>query len=104
MSLKIADNVRKFERRIHPRAPYYGHIFFATKDRFFEGKLINFSRYGLFIEISEQPEIEEMLTIALPFSNGRQGKYKGQIVWRNDAGIGIELYKKRTYANTRIIK
>jgi len=102
--MKIADNAKTFERRFYPRTPYSGHIFFASKDRFFEGKLINFSRYGLYIKTSEALDLEEVLTIALPFSDGRQCKCKGQVVWCNHAGIGVELFKKRTAAGLRIIK
>jgi hypothetical protein len=104
VSLHLAEKARIFERRFHPRSPYSGHIFFATKDRFFEGKLTNFSRYGLFIKTTEPPDLEAVLTIALPFSDGRQCKCKGQIVWRNDEGIGVELFKKRGLVNLRIIK
>jgi hypothetical protein len=102
--MKTAENIYRSERRYHSRIPYSGHIFFATKDRLFEGKLVNFSRYGLFIKTAEPLEVEEVLTIALPFSDARQSKYKGQIVWRNDEGVGVELFKKRTYLNMRTIK
>lgn len=104
MSIEVAYNARIFERRFNPRSPYSGHIFFATKDRLYEGKLANFSRYGLFIETNEPPDLEAVLTIALPFSDGRQSKCKGQIVWRNAVGIGVELFKKRSSVNLRIIK
>ena len=80
--MKIAEDSCRLEKRHHPRTPYSGHIFFAT----------------------EPLEVEEVLTIALPFSDDRQCKYKGQVVWRNDEGIGVELFKKRTNANMRIIK
>jgi PilZ domain len=104
VSIEVAENARYFERRFNPRSPYSGHIFFATKDRFYEGKLANFSRYGLFIKTTEPPDLEAVLTIALPFSDGRQSKCKGQIVWRNAEGIGVELFKKRSPVNLRIIK
>jgi hypothetical protein len=102
--MKIAETPCRSERRYHPRIPYSGHIFFATKDRFFEGKLVNFSRYGLLIKTTEPLDVEEVLTIALPFLDDRHSKYKGQIVWRSDEGIGVELFKKRTDANMRVIK
>lgn len=102
--MKIAEDSSRVEKRHAARTPYSGHIFFATKDSFFEGKLVNFSRFGLFIKSTEPLEVEEVLTIALPFTDDRHSKYKGQIVWRNDEGIGVELFKKRNYANMRIIK
>ena len=92
----VANRQKTFEKRIHPRIPYSGHIFFATKNRLFEGELINFSRYGLGIKISESLPLDEIITIALTSSDGQQRKYKGQIVWSDSRGFGVELFKKRT--------
>ena len=39
--MKIAGNFKTFEKRNHPRTAYAGHIFFATKDRLYEGELKN---------------------------------------------------------------
>jgi len=103
MPTKIAQGLKLFERRIYPRTPYSGHIFFATKDRFFEGVLVNFSRYGLFIKISEPFVLEEILTIALPFIMVPQYKYKGQIVRCDKEGIGVELFRKRRALKDRFI-
>ncbi len=95
MPTKAAHDLRLSERRMYPRTSYSGHIFFATKDRFFEGVLVNFSRYGLFIKIPEPLPLEETLTIALPFKEVRSCKYKGQIVRSSKEGIGVELFRKR---------
>ena len=84
--------------------PYSGHIFFATRDRLYEGELKDFSRYGLGIKTSESPPIDEVITIALPFSDRRQQKYMGQIVWRDNSGIGVEVFRKRTDPKLMIIK
>ena len=95
MPTNIAQDLRLSERRMYPRFSYSGHIFFATKDRLFEGVLVNFSRFGLFIKISEPLPVEETLTIALPFKKVRNCKYKGQIVRCSKEGIGVELFRKR---------
>jgi hypothetical protein len=102
--MKIDSRQTIIEKRTHPRAPYSGHIFFATKDRLFEGKLIDFSRYGLGIKTYEPPPLGEIITIALPFSDGRQSKCMGQIVWSDTGGFGVELFKKRKKPELRIIK
>jgi hypothetical protein len=102
--MEIAGRLATFEKRTHPRIPYSGHIFFATQDCFFEGELINFSRYGLGIKIPEPPPLDEIITIALPFSDGRQSKCVGQIVWRDEGQFGVELYKKRRSPELRTIK
>jgi len=102
--LKLASTLKTFEKRIRLRSPYSGHIFFATKDRFFEGELENFCRDGLGIKISEPLPLDEIITIALPFLDGRQSKIKGQIVWRGKRRFGVELFKKRTDPELRIIK
>jgi len=102
--MKIDSRPSTFEKRTYPRTPYSGHIFFATKDRLFEGEIKNFSRYGLGIKTSEPPPLDEIITIALPFSDGRKNKYKGQIVWSDTDGFGVELFKKRKNPELRIIK
>ena len=102
--MKIDSRPSTFEKRTYPRTPHSGHIFFATKDRLFEGELKNFSRYGLGIKTSEPPPLDEIITIALPFSDGRKNKCRGQIVWSDRGGFGVELFKKRKKPELRIIK
>ena len=102
--MNIAGNFKTFEKRNHPRTAYAGPIFFATKDRLYEGELKNFSRFGLGIRTSEPPPIDEIITVALPFSDSRQGKFMGQIVWSGNGQFGVELFKKRTGPQLRVIK
>ena len=83
------------EKRTEPRIPYSGHIFYVTKEGFCEGRLKNYSSHGLFIATSISPPIGEIITIALPYLDGRADKCKGQIMWRNKAGFGVELFRKR---------
>jgi hypothetical protein len=83
------------EKRNEPRKPYFGNIFFTTKDGFYEGRLKDYSRHGLFIATSISLPIGEMITVALPYLEGAADKCKGQIMWRNKTGFGVELFKKR---------
>ena len=94
----------RLDKRSKPRKPYSGSIFFTTKNGFNEGRLKNFSRYGLFTDTKENLAVGEIITIAVPHLNGKDIKCKGQIMWRNSDGCGIELFKKRSNANLRIIK
>jgi hypothetical protein len=102
--MKTAKRLKTFEKRSHPRIRYSGHIFFATKDRLFEGELTDFSRFGLGIKSAETPLLDEVITIALPLSDGRQRKCKGQIVWKDNSRFGVELFRKRKDPELRVIK
>ena len=92
------------DKRAKPRKSFSGNIFFITKNGFNEGRLKNFSRYGLFIETTENLSVGEIITVALPHIEGRDIKCKGQIMWRNTQGCGIELFRKRSHIDLRIIK
>jgi len=102
--MKIAIKDNRYDKRTKPRKPYSGHILFTSKNGFYEGKLKNFSHHGLFIEIKACLSVGEIITIALPHLNGKNIKCKGQVMWRNGFGCGIELFRKRSITNLRIIK
>ena len=102
--MKNANKGNKLEKRFKSRKPYSGHILFTSKNGFHEGKLKNYSRHGLFIETGACISVGDIITIALPHINGKKVKCKGQIIWRNQYGCGIELFRKRTIENIRIIK
>ena len=102
--MKILNKKNSCDKRIKPRKLYSGNIFFTSKNGFYEGRLKNFNRYGLFIETTACLSMEEIITIALPHLNGKDIKCKGQIIWRNREGCGIELFRKRSNTNFRIIK
>jgi len=95
---------RGAERRIDARNAYSGHIFFATKDRFFEGELKNYSERGLFIKTYEFLKLGAFITVALPSVCGQRSKVKAQILWRNHEGYGVELVKERTGKNTKLLR
>jgi hypothetical protein len=83
------------EKRNEPRKSYSGNIFFTTKNGFYEGRLKDYSRHGLFIASSISLPIGEIITLALPYLEGKADKCRGQIIWSNKAGFGVELFRKR---------
>ena len=95
---------KDIERRIDSRNPYSGFVFFATNSHFFEGELLNFSRHGLFIKTYEVLGLGEFITVALPYVKEKQRKVRGQILWRNHEGYGIELVKRRNDNNFQFLK
>ena len=36
-------------------------------------------------------EVGQILTLVLPFKNGKEARVKGEIVWTNDEGFGIKF-------------
>ena len=102
--MKIANKDNRYDKRTKPRKPYSGHILFTSKNGFYEGNLKNYRRHGLFIETKACLSVGEIITIALPHLNGKNIKCKGHVMWRNQFGCGIELFRKRSITNLRIIK
>ena len=101
--MKIANKENGLGKRFNLRKLYSGKVFFTSKNGFYEGRLKNFSRYGLFIETTACLPVGEIITIALPHLDGKNIKCKGQILWHNKEGCGIELFRKRTNTNYRTI-
>ena len=62
--MKIANQENSVDKRIKPRKPSSESIFFTSKNGFYEGRLNNFSRYGLFIETTASLCVGEIITIA----------------------------------------
>ena len=92
------------EKRNEPRKSYSGNIFFTTKNGFYEGRLKDYSRHGLFIATSISLPVGEIITVALPYLKDKTDKCKGQIMWRNKAGFGVELFRKRNGTAQRYFK
>ena len=92
------------EKRSELRCAYSGHVFFAIKNGFYEGRLKNFSRYGLFIEANVPYSVGEVIIVALPYLNRKKTKCRGQIVWRHRNGFGLELFRKRVDSYIKLIK
>ena len=92
------------ENRIDKRIPYSGHIFFSTNSGVFEGELKNYSTHGLFIKTDKYLAPGEIITVALPYVEGKQIKYQGHILWRNSEGYGVELVRKRSDIDLQLLK
>ena len=92
-NMEQPDKKKIYEKRDGPRREYSGHIFFITKDGFYEGDLTNYSEHGLFIRTSKIPRVGSVITIALPYLDGHV-KRKGQVVRTNKNGFGVELFRE----------
>jgi hypothetical protein len=102
--MKVANKDTAIDKRINERSPYSGHIFFASKDGFNEGRLKDYSKSGLFIITKARLSVGEIITVAIPYVNDKQIKCKGQIMRKDRDGYGIDLFKNRKTVNLRIIK
>ena len=102
--MKVVNKDIYFEKRVNSRQPYLGLIFFATANRYFEGRIKNFSRYGLFIETKVSLTIGDMITIPLLHLSRGHVKCRGQIRWCNEDGYGIKILVKRNAANLKVVK
>jgi hypothetical protein len=99
--MKPIEQSSNAERREYPRYSYSRYVLFANKNRLFQGDLKNYSLHGLYIQSQEQLPIGEIITVALPFAADKNDKRKGQIVWRNGQGFGVELFKDPSERITR---
>ena len=102
--MKILNSKKNIDKRMKLRKSYPSHIFFFAKSGFAEGRLKNYSRSGLFIESTVSVSVGEIITIALPYLNGKNTKCRGQVIWRNREGFGIELFKRRSAMTLKVIK
>ena len=100
-ALKIDKN---FERRIEKRHASSEEIFFATPRRLYEGQLKDYGRNGLFIKSKKILPVGEMITVVDPHPDGGNIKRKGQILWRNKEGFGVELCRRRKAGDHNIIR
>ena len=82
----------------------FGTNFFGTQNRLYEGQLKDYSRNGLFIRTKEALEVGEMITVVDPHPEGKNIKRKGEILWRNTEGFGVELYRHRNEIENRVIR
>ena len=100
-ALKIDKNI---ERRIEKRHACSEEIFFATQSRLYEGQLRDYGRNGLFIKTKEVLQVGEMITVVDPHPDGGNKKRKGQILWRNKEGFGVELYSYRNEWEHQVLR
>ena len=100
-ALKIDKNI---ERRIEKRHASTEEIFFATQTRLYEGQLRDYGRNGLFIKSKNILPVGETITVVDPNPDGGNIKRKGQILWTNKEGFGVELYKPRNERENKVIR
>ena len=77
--------------RKHPRRPYNRPTMFATRNGIFEGSIKNISSSGVFIVAKGDLKAGQIITLSLPFKNGKEVKVKGEIVWTNEEGFGLKF-------------
>jgi hypothetical protein len=99
--LKIDKNI---ERRIEKRHASSEEIFFATQTRLYEGQLRDYGRNGLFIKSKNILPAGEIITVVDPHPAGGNIKRKGQILWNNEEGFGVELFKNRDDRENKVIR
>lgn len=84
-----------FERRVEKRTACSEEIFFVTQNQFYEGQLKDYARNGLFIKTKVLLPVGEIITVIDPHPDGKNKKRKGQILWSNGEGFGVELFRSR---------
>lgn len=85
------DTGKSKDLRKHPRRPYNQSTMFATRDGIFEGSIKNISASGVFIMAKSALKTGQIITLSLPFKNGKEVKVKGEIVWTNEEGFGLKF-------------
>jgi hypothetical protein len=102
--MKALKMYRTIERRIDKRNTCSEEIFFATQKRLYEGRLKDYGRNGLFIKTKEALPVGEIITVIDPHPDGGNKKRKGQILWRNKEGFGVELNKNDNKRENKVIR
>jgi hypothetical protein len=102
--MAIVNKKKYMDQRTDERRPYSGQTFIVAKNGFSRGRLKDYSRSGLFIITKARLSIGEIIAVAIPYADDKLIKCRGKVLRRDRDGFGIELIKKRTNANLRIIK
>ena len=77
------------------RRMYDQTITFSTQDRQYRAPCKDISNGGIFIQTSEIFQLGQMVTLDIPFSDGRESiKVPAEIVRVNSDGIGLKFLKK----------
>ena len=102
--MKELDNENRIEHRVENRQDSSEGIFFATRSSLYEGELKDYSRKGLFIKTDEFLPLGTIITVEDPNPEGADEKRKGQILWRNIEGFGVELYRSRNERESQVTR
>ena len=79
------------ESRTHSRKSYNRSTMFATQNGIYEGSIKNISSSGVFLTAENTFAVGQILTLVLPFKNGKDVKVKGKVVWSNEEGFGLKF-------------
>ena len=102
--MKELDIENGIDQRMEKRQASSEGIFFATRSYLYEGELKDYSRNGLFIKTDEFLPLGAIITVTDPNPEGADEKRKGQILWRNIEGFGVELYRSRNEMDPQVIR
>ncbi|UCD78752.1 MAG: PilZ domain-containing protein [Desulfobacterales bacterium] len=89
--MTISSKKSFFNKRIEPRFPYSGFVFFIYKKSLNEARLENWSRSGLCMKTKRYFRQGEMITLSLPPSKYRDHKRQARIVWKNAESCGVQF-------------
>jgi Tfp pilus assembly protein PilZ len=79
------------------RRTYEQTITFSTQDRRYKALCRNISNGGIFIQTSEIFRLGQLVTLDIPFSDGKESiKVPAEIVRIETEGIGLKFMKKET--------
>jgi Tfp pilus assembly protein PilZ len=77
------------------RRMYDQTITFSTQDRQYKALCKDISNGGIFIQTAEMFQLGQMVTLDIPFSDGKESiKVPAEIVRINPDGIGLKFMKK----------
>jgi hypothetical protein len=93
LAVNARTKMNSLERRLHGRKTGSGSIFFASPIRIYEGALLNYSRSGLAIRVSEKFAEGQILVVALPFSDGAPDKCKARVAWCSGKAFGAKFIR-----------
>ena len=83
------------------RKPYDQTISFFVQDRKYEAVCKDISSGGIFIQTDEVFHVGQIVTLEIPFSNGRQSiQVPAEIVRVDAEGIGLKFMKKENITYT----
>ena len=102
--MKELDIENGIEHRMEKRQDSSEGIFFATRSCLYEGELKDYSRNGLFIKTDEFLPLRAIITVIDPNPEGADEKRKGQILWRNIEGFGVEFFRSRKERESQVIR
>ncbi|MFC1885144.1 PilZ domain-containing protein [Thermodesulfobacteriota bacterium] len=82
------------EKRKHPREKISETTFYATEEGIYEGDIENIGMKGVFLKPSKPMAVGDIITVAVPHEGNKVDlKLKGEIVWKDRRGVGVDFKK-----------